>query len=100
MLASNIKTVRTDVRSLLRDARDLFREATNSSGEKAEELRRRGLVLLDTAMEKAQEMQSAAVETSKEFASNTDTFVRSSPWTAVGISATFGLLVGMLIARR
>lgn len=100
MLTNNIKTVRNDMKTLIKDAQDLFREATLATGEKAEELRSRGLEMLDAAMEKAQQIQTLAVEKGKEAAQTTDEFVHEHPWKAVGIAAGVGLLVGMLIARR
>ncbi|WP_414691155.1 DUF883 family protein [Noviherbaspirillum sp.] len=100
MLNSNIKTVRNDMKTLVKDAQELFREASHTTGEKAEELRARGLVMLDTAMEKAQEVQAAAIEKGKAAAHTTDEFVHDHPWKAVGIAAGVGLIVGMLISRR
>jgi ElaB/YqjD/DUF883 family membrane-anchored ribosome-binding protein len=100
MLKSNLKTARTDMKSLIRDAQDLFREATSATGLKAEDLRNRGLDLLDAAVAKAQNMQAAALETGKEIAETTDDYVQENPWRAVAISAGVGLLVGMLIARK
>jgi ElaB/YqjD/DUF883 family membrane-anchored ribosome-binding protein len=100
MLESNIKTVRNDMRTLVKDAQELFREATSNSGEKAEELRNKGLMLLDAAMETAQEVQAAAVETGKEVAQTADEYVQQNPWKAVAISTGVGLLIGMLLARR
>ena len=100
MLSSNLKTVRTDMKTLVKDAQDLFREATSATGEKAEMLRNQGLTLLDTAMSKAQEVQTAAIETGKEMAETADTYVQENPWKAVAISAGVGVLIGMLIARK
>lgn len=100
MHASNIKTVRNDMRTLMRDAQDLFREATTATGEKADELRAKGMELLEAASTKAYELQVAAVATGKEVARETDQFVRENPWKAVAISAGIGVLVGMLIARK
>lgn len=100
MLENNLKTVRTDVRTLIRDAQELFREATASNGMKADELRTRGIELLDTALAKAQDVQAAALETGKEMADTADSFVQENPWRAVAISAGIGLLVGMLVSRR
>jgi ElaB/YqjD/DUF883 family membrane-anchored ribosome-binding protein len=100
MLTSNIKTVRHDMSTLVQDAQELFREATSATGERAEELRNKGLVLLDAAMEKAQELQAVAVEKGKEVAQTTDEFVHENPWKAVAISAGVGLLVGLLVSRR
>lgn len=100
MLETNIKTVRNDMRTLVKDAQDLFREATSNTGDKAEELRNKGLMLLDAAMEKAQEAQAAALETGKEVAQTTDEFVHNNPWKAVAISTAVGVLIGMLLARK
>lgn len=100
MLENNLKTVRTDLRSLLRDAQDLFREATSSTGMKADELRERGLALLDTALVKAQDIQSVALDTSKEVVDTADSYVKDNPWRAVAISAGVGVLLGMMIGRR
>ena len=100
MLTSNLKTGRTDMKSLVQDAQDLFREATSATGLKADELRGKGMVLLETAMSKAQDVQAAAVETGKELATNADDYVHENPWRAVAVSATVGMLVGLLIARK
>lgn len=100
MLTSNIKTVRNDMKTLLKDAQELFREASEVTGEKAEELRAKGLVLLDTAMEKAQEVQAVALEKGKVAAQSTDEFVHQNPWKAVAISVGVGMLIGMLVARK
>lgn len=88
------------MRTLVKDAQALFREATSVTGDKAEELRNKGLHLLETAIDKAQEVQTAAIETGKELAETTDEFVQENPWRAVAIGAGVGLLVGILIARK
>lgn len=100
MTASSYKTVRNDMKSLVRDAQQLFREASVATGERADELRAKGQELLDSAAQRAQDLQAVAVETSKELANNTDSFVKENPWKAVAISAGVGVLVGMLIGRR
>ncbi len=100
MTTSSYKTVRNDMKTLVRDAQQLFREATSASGDRADELRSKGLGMLDNALGSAQEMQALALETGKELAENADDFVKENPWKAVAISAGVGLLVGMLIARK
>lgn len=100
MLTNNIKTVRNDMKTLVKDAQELFREASAASGEKAEELRAKGLTLLDTALEKAHEVQVAALEKGKAAAHTTDEFVHEHPWKSIGFAAGIGLVVGMLISRR
>jgi ElaB/YqjD/DUF883 family membrane-anchored ribosome-binding protein len=100
MLTSNIKTVRNDMKTLMRDAQELFREASSATGERAEDLRSKGLVMLDAALEKAHEVQAVALEKGKVAAQSTDEFVRENPWKAVAMSAGVGLLLGMLISRK
>lgn len=100
MTASSYKTVRNDMKTLVRDAQQLFREASVATGERADELRAKGQDLLDSAALRAQELQTAALETGKELASTTDDFVKENPWKAVAISAGVGVLLGMLISRK
>lgn len=88
------------MKTLVQDAQELFREATSATGEKAEELRSKGLVLLDTALAKAHDAQLAAIETGKEIAVKTDDYVQENPWRAVAISGGIGLLLGFLISRK
>lgn len=99
MMGSNLKTTRNDMKNMLQDAQDLFREATSSTGAKADELRNRGISLLDEAMDKAHEAQVAAVETGREMVDTADDYVQENPWQAVAMAAGIGLLAGMLIGR-
>lgn len=96
----SIKTVRNDMKSLIEDARELFREASQNTGEKADDLRARGMTLLDGAMEKAHEVQIIALEKGKAAAHGADEFVHKKPWQAVGVAAGVGLVIGLLISRR
>lgn len=98
MLETTIKT-RSDLKSLLLDAQDLFRDATSATGSKADELRSRGLNLLDAAIDKAQDAQTVAVTTSKEFAQTAGEYVRENPWKAVAIVAGAALLASLLVRR-
>ncbi len=100
MLTPHLKTTRTDMRSLVKDAQELFHEATSATGEKAEALRSKGLNLLDTALAKAQDAQAAAIDTGKELAGSADDYVQENPWRAVAISAGVGLLIGLLMGRK
>ncbi len=96
---STLKTVRNDMKTLVKDAQELFKEAATATGDKAEELRNKGLTLLETAVEAAQEAQAAAIEKGKIVAARTDDYVHENPWRAVAISAGVGLLVGLVIGR-
>ena len=100
MLDSSLSTTRNDMRALIKNAQALFQEASSVTGQKAEELRTKGLAMLDSAVAKAQQAQTAALESGKELASSADNLVKDNPWKAVAISGGIGLLLGMLIARK
>lgn len=99
MSQANLKTVRNDISTLLAEAQDLFREAASATAIKADELRAKGMALLDDAAAQAQAVQSTVIATGKELASNTDDYVNQNPWRAIGISTAVGLIVGLAIAR-
>ena len=58
MLEQNISTVNNDVKTLVKDAQALFTAATALTGEKAEELRGRGMRALDTALRRLSESEA------------------------------------------
>jgi ElaB/YqjD/DUF883 family membrane-anchored ribosome-binding protein len=87
------------MKTLVKDAQELFAEAASATGDKADELRAKGLTLLEAAVEKAQAAQAVAIEKGKEVATRTDDYVHENPWRAVAISAGVGLLVGLVIGR-
>ncbi len=100
MYRPTLKTTRSDIRSLVKDSQELFHEAAVTTGKTAEDLREKGLELLDAAVSKAQDVQAAAIEISKEIAATTDEYVQENPWRAIAISASIGLLVGLVISRK
>lgn len=100
MPTSTLKTARNDMKSLVKDAQELFLEATSVTADKADELRNKGLNLLESALAKAQDVQAVTIEAGKEIAVSTNDYVQENPWKAIAISAGIGLLVGALIARK
>jgi len=100
MLEQNISTVNNDVKTLVKDAQALFTAATALTGEKADELRGRGMRALDTALAKAQEAQVAAVAKTKEAAQHADEYVKENPWRSIAAAAGVGLLIGVIIGRK
>ena len=53
MSQPNLKTVHNDVNTLLNEARDIFREAATATATKADELRAKGMALLEDAAAQA-----------------------------------------------
>ena len=89
-----------DMRGLVKDAQSLLTAAASLTGVKADELRARGMELLDRAMGKASQYQGQAVVKSKELAHTADVYVKDNPWRTVVAAASVGLLVGIVLGRK
>jgi ElaB/YqjD/DUF883 family membrane-anchored ribosome-binding protein len=100
VLESNLKAVDNDVKILVKDAQALFHAAAALTGEKAEEVRNRGMRLLDTALVKAQDAQASALVAGKEMAVSADIYVKENPWRAIAAAAGVGLLAGLILSRK
>ena len=100
MLEQNISTVNNDVKTLVKDAQALFTAATALTGEKADELRGRGMKALDTALAKVHEAQASAIAGAKQAAATTDAYVKENPWRSIAVAAGVGLLVGVILGRK
>ncbi|WP_454764623.1 DUF883 family protein [Cupriavidus campinensis] len=97
---ANRRKLMSDVKTVLSDAEELLKQAASTTGEKAAELRERGMGLLKQAKEKAQDLQDAVVTKSKAAARATDDYVHDHPWKAVSVAAGVGLLIGLLLNRK
>lgn len=99
-LNSNLDTVQTDIKTLVRDAQSLLTAAASLTGEKAEEMRGRGMQLLDVALGKASTVQGQALVKGKELAHTADVYVKDNPWRTIAAAASVGLLVGVILGRK
>lgn len=100
MLENNLTTVNNDVKTLVKDAQALFSAAAALTGEKAEEVRSRGMRTLDAALVKAQEAQAGAIVAGKQMAASADVYVKENPWRTIAAAAGVGLLVGVILGRK
>jgi ElaB/YqjD/DUF883 family membrane-anchored ribosome-binding protein len=90
----------TDMKSAISDAEDMLHATADQTGEKVAKLRERIQVRLQGAKVRLADAEAAVVAKSRAAARATDTYVHESPWTAVGVAAGVGLLVGLIIGRR
>lgn len=90
----------TDVKALVKDAQSLLTAAAALTGTKADELRERGMAMLDVALGKAGKYQDQAVVKGKELAKTADVYVKDNPWRTVAVAAGVGLLVGVVLGRK
>src|SRR5450830_15387 len=95
-----INSTSTDVKTLVKDAQALLTAAAALTGEKAEELRGRGMAMLDVAMGKASQVQEKATVKGKELAATADVYVKDNPWRTIAAAAGVGLLVGVILGRK
>ena len=99
-LNGNMNTVNTDVKTLVKDAQTLLTAAAALTGEKAEEMRGRGMQMLDVALGKASQVQGQAIVKGKELAQSADVYVKDNPWRTIAAAASVGLLVGVILGRK
>ncbi|OGB08610.1 MAG: hypothetical protein A3E79_19415 [Burkholderiales bacterium RIFCSPHIGHO2_12_FULL_61_11] len=89
-----------DIQAVISDAEEVLSATADQAGEKIANLRARVQGRLRDAKVRLSEAQAQLVEKTKGVAECTDACVRESPWTAVGIAAGVGLLLGLVLARR
>ncbi len=95
-----MNSTQSDVKSLVKDAQSLLQAAASLTGEKAEDLRQRGMQMLDVALGKASQVQDQALVKGKELAQSADVYVKDNPWRTVAAAAGVGLLVGVILGRK
>ncbi len=100
LLESNLKAVNDDVKKLINDAQALFLAAADLTGDKAEEMRNRGMRLLDRAVLAAQGAQANAMVAGREMADSAEVYVRENPWRALAAAAGVGFLAGVILAKK
>ena len=97
---SSLQNASADMKLLVKDAQALLTAAAALTGDKADDLRMRGMELLDRAMGRATQYQGQAVVKSKELAQTADVYVKDNPWRTVAAAASVGLLVGIFLGRK
>lgn len=90
----------TDMKLVLADVEGLLKSAAEATGDSAVALREKAAVKLKLATEKLTSLQEVALLKGKEAAKLTDDYVHANPWTAVGIAAAAGFLIGLLVNRK
>ena len=90
----------SDVKVLMADADDIVKAMASATGEKAVELADKLRVNMRVAKEKMADVQVAVADKAKVAVRVTDDYVHDNPWQAVGIAASIGFVIGLLINRR
>nr|WP_315188561.1 DUF883 family protein [uncultured Albidiferax sp.] len=90
----------SDIKSVISEAEEMLHDTADQSGDKISQLRARVKARLSDARERLVDAEAALRHHTKKAARATDDYVHDSPWTAVGVAACVGLLVGLIIGRR
>ena len=88
-----------DLKTLITDAEELLKATTSQAGEKVTAARQRIEQSLIEGKKALADAEKVLVKKSKECAEIADDYVRENPWGAVGIAASVGLVLGLLIRR-
>jgi ElaB/YqjD/DUF883 family membrane-anchored ribosome-binding protein len=89
----------SDLKTLIGDAEELLKATANQAGEKVAAARQKIEQSLVEGRKALANSEKVLREKGKEAADFADDYVRENPWTAVGVAAGIGLVLGLLIRR-
>lgn len=88
------------IRSEISDAEETLSATADQAGEKMAKLRSRIENQLREAKFRLIDAEEALLARTREAAHAADNYVHESPWTAIGVAAGVGVVVGLLLGRR
>lgn len=89
-----------DFKVVVADAEALLKATAGQGGEALTAVRARVEESLAIAKAKMADAQAALVVRTKAAAKATDEYVHVHPWQAIGVAASVGVVIGLLIGRR
>ena len=89
-----------DLRTLVGDAEELLKATASQAGDKIVIARQKIEQSLVEGKKALADAEKNLVQKSKECAEIADDYVRENPWSAVGIAAGVGLVLGLLIRGK
>jgi ElaB/YqjD/DUF883 family membrane-anchored ribosome-binding protein len=84
---------------LISDAEELLKASANQAGEKISVARQKIEQSLVEGKKSLADAEKLVIKKGKEAADVADDYVRENPWSAVGIAAAAGLVLGLLMRR-
>lgn len=98
--ASSKEKLVSDLRNLVADAEELLKATASQAGDKIGVARQKIEQSLIEGKKALADAEKTIVEKSKEAAEIADDYVRENPWSAIGIAAAIGLVLGLLIRGK
>lgn len=87
----------SDIKSVISDAEEMLSATADQAGEKITNLRSRIKGRLHDAKLRLVDAEEALLVKTKAAARATDDYVHESPWTAIGVAAAVGVVLGLAI---
>ena len=100
---TNLNALGRDVQNVVSDAQELLKSVQNEGESKLADVKAKVGTQIDNARQKIGEIQHTVQDGAKLAMSETDAYVRSNPWTSIGIGVAIGAVIGYLAssaARR
>ena len=89
-----------DLRILAADAEELMKVTASQTGERIAEARNKIQQSVAELKPRLAQAQASLAEDARSAARIGDAYVHEQPWTAIGIAAGVGILIGILIGRN
>ena len=96
----NTENLMRDMRAIVIDTEDLLKATAAQTGERVDKVRAKAEESLRAARERLEDAGYTIGLRARETAADLNDTVHQHPWTAAGIAAGVGLLLGILIGRR
>jgi len=100
MHAALTQKLKQDLQTVVTDTEDLLKATASQTGEGIDRIRARAEESLRSVRIRLTETSAVSSERVRAAANNADHQMHEHPYMAAGIAAGFGLLAGLLIARR
>lgn len=94
-LTASFQDLRNDLQAVARDAEALLKATADVGGERVSEIRSRTQDTLRRAYDHLYERNVQV----RQFARDTDMYVRDHSWSAIAVATGVGLLIGLLVTR-
>lgn len=89
-----------DFGKVVSDTEALLRSLAEVGGEKAATLRGAVEANLDVTKARLRELQASAADSASAAMREADDYVHENPWTAIGIAAAAGVVIGLMLGSR
>lgn len=89
-----------DFKKVMSDAEDLLKVTANIGDEKIAEVRSKAEASIQAAKYTIGESKAAFIDRAKATTKATDAYVHENPWKSIGIAASVGAIIGLLISHR